>query len=81
MNSLKENITGLFLCATVFAAANVASAVTSALFITDQKSPIPSVMFAVLIGILIKNTFKPNQHFQAGINFSLKYLLRLGITL
>ena len=81
MNSFKENITGLFLCATVFAAANVASAVTSAVFITDQKSPIPSVMFAVIIGILIKNTLKPNQHFHAGINFSLKYLLRLGIIL
>ncbi len=55
--------------------------VISATLMTDQKSPIPSVIFAVIIGILIKNVLKPNHHFDAGISFTLKYLLRLGIIL
>jgi len=46
-----------------------------------KKSPISAIMMAIILGIIIRNTFPIPQSFQAGIGFGLKKLLRLGIIL
>jgi uncharacterized integral membrane protein (TIGR00698 family) len=46
-----------------------------------SKSPISGIMMAIVLGIVIRNTFGLHQRFEAGIDFGLKRVLRLGIVL
>lgn len=46
-----------------------------------NASPISGVFVAILLGIIIRNTIGLNQYFQAGVAFSLKYVLSIGIVL
>ena len=43
------------------------------------KSPISPIMLSIIIGLLVGNIFKIHSIFLEGINFSLKFILRLGI--
>jgi uncharacterized integral membrane protein (TIGR00698 family) len=43
------------------------------------KSPISTAMIAILIGIVLGNIFKMREGFLIGINFTQKYILKLGI--
>ena len=79
MNEIKNNITGLILCVAIFAAAYLTSNLISTILSGNQNSPIPTVIFAVLIGILTKNILKPHARFEPGISFAQKNILRLGI--
>ena len=44
-----------------------------------EKSPISTAMIAILMGILIGNIFQMRESFLLGINFTQKYILKLGI--
>ncbi len=44
-----------------------------------SKSPISTAMIAVLIGIALGNTFKIREGFLVGLDFTQKYILKLGI--
>lgn len=44
-----------------------------------QKSPISPIMLSIIIGLIIGNIFTIPKIFSEGINFSLKFILRLGI--
>ena len=44
-----------------------------------SKSPISTAMIAILIGILLGNIFKMREGFLIGIDFTQKYILKLGI--
>ena len=79
MNEIKNNITGLILCVAIFAAAYLTTNLISTILSGNQNSPIPTVIFAVLIGILTKNILKPHARFEPGISFAQKNILRLGI--
>ncbi|MDY6894135.1 MAG: putative sulfate exporter family transporter, partial [Thermotogota bacterium] len=46
-----------------------------------EKSPISSVMVAIVMGILISNIFELSHIFQKGINFAVKKILKFGIIL
>src|ERR1043165_8671037 len=46
-----------------------------------EKSPISPIMLAVLLGLIIRNTVGVPKGFEAGLRFSLKTVLRLGIVL
>ena len=43
------------------------------------KSPISTAMIAILIGIALGNIFKIREGFLLGIDFTQKYILKLGI--
>ena len=43
------------------------------------KSPISTAMIAILMGIVLGNIFKMREGFLLGINFTQKYILKLGI--
>ncbi|MBT8101575.1 MAG: putative sulfate exporter family transporter [Gammaproteobacteria bacterium] len=45
------------------------------------KSPVSAIMMAIILGIIIRNTFTLPATFQAGIRFGLVRVLRLGIVL
>jgi len=44
-----------------------------------EKSPISTAMIAILIGILLGNIFNIRESFLLGIDFTQKYILKLGI--
>ena len=46
-----------------------------------EKSPISNILFAIVIGMIIGNIFSLGQNVNLGLNFSLKFILRLGIIL
>ena len=46
-----------------------------------EKSPISTVMLALLLGILVRNIFHLPRRIQSGVSFSVKRVLRLGIIL
>ncbi len=43
------------------------------------KSPISTVLIAILLGILMGNAFTPRPGFMIGLEFTQKYILKLGI--
>ena len=43
------------------------------------KSPISTVMIAILLGIIMGNAFTPRQGMMIGLDFTQKYILKLGI--
>ena len=44
-----------------------------------NKSPISTAMIAILMGIVLGNIFQMRESFSLGINFTQKYILKLGI--
>jgi uncharacterized integral membrane protein (TIGR00698 family) len=44
-----------------------------------EKSPISTAMIAILIGIALGNAFKIRENFLLGLDFTQKYILKLGI--
>tara|TARA_Y100001970_G_scaffold233905_1_gene291864 strand:- start:4218 stop:5306 length:1089 start_codon:yes stop_codon:yes gene_type:complete len=44
-----------------------------------EKSPISTVLIAILLGILIGNAFTPRPGFISGLEFTQNYILKLGI--
>ena len=44
-----------------------------------DKSPISSIMLAIIIGLLVGNIFSISENFKLGIDFSIKKILRFGI--
>jgi uncharacterized integral membrane protein (TIGR00698 family) len=44
-----------------------------------DKSPISSILLAVIIGLVVSNIFSISENFKLGIDFSIKKILRLGI--
>jgi uncharacterized integral membrane protein (TIGR00698 family) len=49
-------------------------------FFGFQKSPFSPIILAILLGILLRNTYFPSL-FSTGVQFSIKFILRLGIIL
>lgn len=47
----------------------------------DSASPISSIFVAILLGLLIRNTLGLQDRFKAGVSFSTKFILRMGIML
>jgi len=43
------------------------------------KSPISTVLIAILLGILMGNAFTPRQGMMVGLDFTQQYILKLGI--
>ena len=44
-----------------------------------KKSPVSTVMIAIIIGIIMGNAFIPRQGFKIGLEFTQSYILKLGI--
>ena len=48
-------------------------------FFNTAKSPISTVMIAILLGIIMGNAFTPRPGMMLGLDFTQKYILKLGI--
>ena len=48
------------------------------IFVTP-KSPISTVLIAILLGILMGNAFTPRPGMMVGLDFTQQYILKLGI--
>ena len=81
MIKLSSLFPGFFLSFIIFIFSHFLSGYIGTEILGYSKSPISTALFAILIGILIGNTFKIEVYFSKGLNFSLKFILRLGIVL
>ena len=81
MLKIKSLAPGIFLCTAIYLVANYCSTYIGQEILSYKKSPISTVLFCILFGVLISNVFKIGDSLQAGINFSVRYILRLGIVL
>ena len=81
MQKLKTLSPGIILATLVYFVADFVSSFIGQEILSYAKSPISVVLFAVLIGIFISNFIEIPRMFEGGINFSVRYVLRLGIVL
>ena len=81
MQKIKNLLPGLILAALIYFVADFLSTFIGRDLLSYSKSPISTVLFSVLIGIMISNFIKIPVTFEGGINFSVRYILRLGIIL
>src|SRR5699024_11030192 len=44
----------------------------------ESKTPVSGIFVAIIIGIIIRNTFGMKDYFKSGISFAVKYALREG---
>ena len=72
-------IHGIGLAFVVFLLAKAVNNLVGVQLLEYKKSPISTVMIAIILGLLIGNTYKLSEMFKPGIAFSQKYILRLGI--
>lgn len=47
----------------------------------ESQTPVSGIFVAIIIGIILRNTFRLSNSFFYGISFSMKYVLRAGIIL
>ena len=72
---------GILLSTLIYLLADFSSDFVGKEVLSYDKSPISTVLFAIIIGIVVSNFIKIGEVFSTGINFSLKFILRLGIIL
>ena len=70
---------GIGLSALIALLATFASEYVGIKIMGFDKSPISSIMIAIIIGLLIGNIVKISKTFNSGIDFSIKKILRFGI--
>ena len=77
--SIYRVIPGIFFCFIIAYAGMYLSSFIGNELLNLSKSPISPIMLSIIIGLLIGNITKIPSIFYEGINFSLKFILRLGI--
>ena len=81
MSRLNTLLPGILLATVIFLIADILSNYIGKQIFFYDRSPISTVLLAILIGITVGNFIKIGEIFSKGINFSLKFILRLGIIL
>ncbi|MDC1224051.1 putative sulfate exporter family transporter [Pelagibacteraceae bacterium] len=76
---LKKNIPGVLLALIFCLFSQGINNVIGIELFNAQKSPISTVMIAILLGILMGNAFTPRPGMMIGLDFTQKYILKLGI--
>ena len=70
---------GIFFCLIIAYAGIYLSSFIGKELLNLSKSPVSPIMLSIIIGLFIGNIIKIPSLFSEGINFSLKFVLRLGI--
>jgi len=81
LSRLNTLLPGILLATVIFLIADILSNYIGKQIFFYDRSPISTVLLAILIGITVGNFIKIGEIFSKGINFSLKFILRLGIIL
>ena len=74
---LKAHAPGIILCLLLFTFAHAMSGFLSTQL--EGLNPLTPSVVAILLGLVVANTFKPGPVFTAGVQFCLKQILRLAI--
>ena len=86
-NAISAILPGLMICFALMLLGIYVADLLGVLFVNlgllpaGHASPISGIFVAILLGIMIRNTIGLHKLFQAGVAFSLKYVLRIGIVL
>lgn len=78
MNKIIEKLPGILLCIAIAWLGIFISDFLGKELLNFEKSPISPIMLAIILGIIIRVVFFP-YIFNSGVQFSLKFILRLGI--
>ena len=70
---------GIFLALSLYLLSDGINNVIGIEILGLEKSPISTVMIAILLGIIMSNAFIPRPGFQIGLEFTQKYILKFGI--
>ena len=81
MKKIFDILPGFALAFFIYLVADYASDLVGKDLLGYKKSPISTVLFSIVFGILIGNFVKLGETFSKGITFSVKFVLRLGIIL
>ena len=81
MKKIFDILPGFALAFFIYLVADYASDLIGKDLLGYKKSPISTVLFSIVFGILIGNFVKLGETFSKGITFSVKFVLRLGIIL
>ncbi|MFA5507936.1 MAG: putative sulfate exporter family transporter [Vulcanimicrobiota bacterium] len=76
---MKKLAPGVALCAAIFAAAFWLSGVVERAI--DGFNPFTASVLAIVLGVVVANTFKPGPRYAPGIGYCLKNVLRIAIIL
>ncbi|PPR78972.1 MAG: hypothetical protein CFH01_00674 [Alphaproteobacteria bacterium MarineAlpha2_Bin1] len=77
----KDMIPGFLIAVVIYLSSYYLSYFFGTELLGYEKSPISNILIAIVIGIIIGNIFNLDQRISLGLNFSLKFILRLGIIL
>ena len=80
MNNILKKLPGIILCVIIARLGVFLAELLGKDLLGFTKSPISPIMLAIILGIVIRNIFYP-AIFSDGTQFSLKFILRLGIVL
>ena len=75
------NIYGIFICFVTSLLAIFLSNYVGITIFGFEKSPFSPIIFSIIIGILLNNSFKGINNFNNGFKFCIKYILKAGIIL
>jgi|TARA_B110001452_G_scaffold209958_1_gene180318 uncharacterized integral membrane protein (TIGR00698 family) len=79
INKLISILPGIFLALSLYLLSDGINNVIGIEILGLEKSPISTVMIAILLGIIMSNAFIPRPGFQIGLEFTQKYILKFGI--
>ncbi len=79
--SLKTILPGIILAILLSLIAQGINDLLASEVFQTKKSPISTVLIAILLGILVGNTFSFKSSIMTGLDFTQKYILKLGIIL
>jgi uncharacterized integral membrane protein (TIGR00698 family) len=72
-------IPGILLALVLYLLSEIINNVIGIELLGYEKSPISTVMVAIIIGIVMSNVFIPRPGFRIGLDFTQKYILKFGI--
>ena len=75
------NMNGIFICIITSLLAIFLSNYVGITLFGFEKSPFSPIIFSIIIGILLNNSFKELNKFNDGFKFCIKYILKAGIIL
>ena len=78
MKKIFDTLPGVALAFFIYLVADYTSDLVGKDILGYKKSPISTVLFSIVFGILIGNFVKLGETFSKGITFSVKFVLRLG---
>ena len=86
MHRVKNLFPGIALCLAIMLVGELTADLLGGYIIKLQgiengSSPVSGIFMAVILGLLVRNTFGMSDYFRDGVSFSMQHMLKAGIVL